>query len=311
MRRREFLTLAGAAALGGCRGMCRPGCDKPLTEYDDTLRDHCWMWGHDSGVYDGTGKSSVYNIPQSDPITMPDACEYMGIPNVCAVTWNPPESDEYLEPFKKMKRVSWVTGGGEASFEKLEANCWRIREKLPNLMGFDLDDYFIYQPKPERFDTGKGIIEVAASTIGHAELLNFRRRIDERAAGKVNLRMVIYADYLKETYAPALAVPDTVMFWTWTGKNLNKLRENFARYRALAPDKDTLLGIYMWDFGGKKPLNSDFMRKQLDIAHELYMKREVNGFIFHCTPLVNKKPAIEAVEYARRWIAEHADDKRC
>jgi hypothetical protein len=311
MRRREFLTLGSAAALSGCRGLCHFGCNKPLTEYDDALRDHCWMWGHDSGVYDGIGKLSVYNIPQSDPITMPDACAYMGIPNVCAVTWNPPESDEYLEPFKKMKRVSWVAGGGEASFKTLEANCWRIREKLPNLMGFDLDDYFIYRPEPERFDTGKGVIEVAASKIGHAELLNFRRRIDERAAGKVNLRMVIYADYLKETYTPALAVPDTVMFWTWTGKNLNKLRENFARYRALAPDKDTLLGIYMWDFGGKKPLDSDFMRKQLDIAHELYMKREVNGFIFHCTPLVNKKPAIEAVEYARRWIAEHADDKRC
>ena len=310
MQRREFLTLAGAAALGGCRGLCPFGCDASLKKYDDTLRDHCWMWGHDSGFYDGTGKASVYNIPLSDPITMPDACAYMGIPNVCAVTWNPPESDEYLEPFKKMKRVSWVACGGNNTFETLEANCWRLREKLPNLMGFDLDDYFTYQPKPELFDTGRGVVKVAPSKIGHAKLLDFRRRIDERAAGNIDLRMVIYADYLADTYAPALAVPDTVLFWTWTGKNLAKLRENFARYRALAPGKDTLLGIYMWDFGGKKPLDMDFMRKQLDVAHELYMKREINGFIFHCTPLVNKKPALEAVEYARGWIAEHADDRR-
>ena len=301
------MALAGAAALGGCRGL---GLRASLTEYDDTLRDHCWMWGHDSGYYDGTSKESVYNIPLSDPITMPDACAYMGIPNVCAVTWNPPETDEYIAPFAKMKRVSWVVCGGGTPYDKLRENCFRLLGKMPNLMGLDLDDYFTYKPEPEVFDTGSGKIKVASSKIGHGELLKLRRRVDEYAARKVDLRMVVYADYLEDTYAPALAVPDTVMFWTWTGKNLAKLRENFARYRRLAPGKDTLLGIYMWDFGGRKPLDMAFMRGQLEIAHELYMKREINGFIFHCTPLVNKNPAIEAVECAREWIANHADDRR-
>ena len=112
MQRREFLSMAGAAAaMAGCRAM-GPFCGKKsLFEYEDTLRDHCWMWGHDSGFYDGTGEASVYNIPLSEPITMPDACQYMGIPNVCSVTWNPPESDEYLKPFEKMKRVSWKKNG--------------------------------------------------------------------------------------------------------------------------------------------------------------------------------------------------------
>lgn len=307
--RRNFIAMAGSAALGGCReiGPCAP-CTAPLA-YDDTLRDHCWMWGHDSGHYDGTGKSSVYNIPLSDPITMPDACAYMGIPNVCSVTWNPPESDDYLAPFSKMKRVSWVVCGGETSYDRLQANCFRLLEKMPNLVGLDLDDYFTYKPEPEMFDTGSGVIKVAPSKIGHAELLKLRRRIDAYSR-KVDLRMVVYADYLEDAYAPALAVPDTILFWTWTGKNLAKLRENFARYRRLAPGKNTLLGIYMWDFGGKKPLDIDFMRSQLDIAHELYMKHEIDGFIFHCTPLVNKKPAIEAVECAREWIARHGDEAR-
>ena len=310
MNRREFISGAvSAAALGGCRTF-GPFANKDLTKYDDTLRDHCWMWGHDSGFYDGTGKYSTYNIPLSEPITMPDACAYMGIPNVCSVTWDPPESDQYLAPFSKMKRVSWVVCGGNCAYEKLQSNCFRLLDKMPNLMGLDLDDYFTYKPEPELFDTGKGVIEVADSKIGHGTLLALRKRIDAYKARKVDLRMVIYADYLEKKYTPALAVPDTVLFWTWTGKNLAKLRENFARYRSYAPGKDTLLGIYMWDFGGRKPLDMDFMRKQLDVAHELYMKREINGLIFHCTPLVNKKPAIEAVEYARAWIEKHADDKR-
>ena len=310
MQRREFLTLAGAAALGGCRGFGPFGSGASLTEYEDTLRDHCWMWGHDSGYYDGTGKYSTYNIPLSDPISMADACAYMGIPNVCSVTWNPPESDEYLATFAKMKRVSWVACGGGCDYEKLKSNCFRLLDKMPNMMGLDLDDYFTYNPKPELFDTGSGTIKVADSKIGHRKLLEIRREVDAYAKRKVDLRMVIYADHLEESYAPALAIPDTVLFWTWTGKNLAKLRENFARYRRYAPGKDTLLGIYMWDFGGRKPLDMDFMRKQLDVAHELYMKREINGFIFHCTPLVNKSPAIEAVEYARSWIEKHADDRR-
>lgn len=308
MKRRDFLALTGAVTLAGCRGMSAGRV--PLTEYEDTLRDHCWMWGHDSGYYDGTGKTSVYNIPVSEPISMPDACEYMGIPNVCAVTWNPPETDEYLAPFRKMKRVSWVLCGGDCAYDRLKENCFRLLDKMPNLTGLDLDDYFTYKKVPELFDTGKGVIKVAPSKIGHGELLSLRRRIDALAPRKVDLRMVIYADFLKETYAPALAVPDTVMFWTWTGANLAKLRRNFARYRRYAPGKKTLLGIYMWDFGGKKPIAMDHMRGQLDIAHEFYMKREIDGFIFHCTPLVNKKPALEAVEYARDWIAKHADDRR-
>ena len=310
MRRREFLSIAGAAALGGCRTLCPFGCNVSLKEYDDTLRDHCWMWGHDSGYYDGTGEYSVYNIPLSSPITMADACVYMGVPNVCSVTWTPSQSDEYLKSFEKMKRVSWVACGGGCRYEDLRENCFRLLDRMPNMMGVDLDDYFTYKPEPELFDAGSGVIKVADSKIGHKKLLEIRRDVDAYSRRKIDLRMVIYADYLEETYAPALAVPDTVLFWTWTGKNLAKLRENFARYRRYAPGKETLLGIYMWDFGGKKPLDMDFMRKQLDIAHELYMKREINGMIFHCTPLVNKSPAIEAVEYARGWIDRHADDRR-
>ena len=173
MNRREFIALAGAAAVGGCRGLCPCRRKAAPIEYDDTLRDHCWMWGHDSGFYDGTNKTSVYNIPLSEPISMPDACAYMGIPNVCAVTWNPPEPDEYLAPFSKMKRVSWVVCGGDNTYDKLRANCFRLLDKMPNLMGFDLDDYFVNTPgEYDMYDTGSGTIKVVPSKIGHGELLS-------------------------------------------------------------------------------------------------------------------------------------------
>ena len=86
------------------------------------------------------------------------------------------------------------------------------------------------------------------------------------------------------------------------------LFKNFAAYRAIAPDKRTLLGIYMWDFGAHAPIDMHHMRNQLDVALEFYNAHEIDGLVFHCTPLVNK--GLEAVDYARRWLDRHGEDAR-
>jgi hypothetical protein len=120
--------------------------------------------------------------------------------------------------------------------------------------------------------------------------------------------MTIYGDKLRKEDAPGIALADTVLYWTWQGRNLAELRKRFAEYREIAPKKRTLLGIYMWDFGAHAPIDMGFMRNQLDIALEFYRSHEIDGFMFHCTPLVNKN--LEAVEYARKWIDKYADLRR-
>ena len=62
----------------------------------------------------------------------------------------------------------------------------------------------------------------------------------------------------------------------------------------------------MWDFGGKQPIDLEFMKYQLDFALELFRKGEIEGTIFHCTPLCNK--GLEAVEYSKKWIEETKDE---
>ena len=54
------------------------------------------------------------------------------------------------------------------------------------------------------------------------------------------------------------------------------------------------------------PLGIDFMAHQLDYALRLYNAGQIEGLIFHCTPLCDMK--LEAVEWAKNWIARHADD---
>ena len=279
---------------------------EPTPAEEGTLRDDCWMWGHDPGVYDG--KNNRNNIPLSAKVSIPDAIRYMGIPNVSVIRWKSAEpGDAYVESYRNVKRVSWVVCGRLKDYETLHAQAFRLIGAMPNLVGLDLDDYFKSGDKSEAVETETGPVSVTRSRIGHKALLALRKELDALPR-RIDLRMTVYADKLRDDDAPALALADTVLFWTWNGKNISKLRENFAKYRTLAPTKRTLLGIYMWDFGAHAPIGMDFMRVQLDIAHELYMNHEIDGFVFHCTPLVNK--GLEAVEYARAWLARHGDERR-
>ena len=309
MKRRDFLKIGsafGAAApFAGCR--CPfSSCERvsPIP-YAANLRDRCWMWGHDTGVYDGPdGKGGLkYNIPGSEPITMADACGRMGIPNVCVIRWDAP-SEEYLEQFKTMKRLSWVICGDSKPemFREWHDRAMRLFRKMPNMVGFDLDDFF--------FRTKSYLEDGEMVALGHRTRRQLRALHDEvHSLGRpADLRIVFYERDLASPVAPILREVDTVLFWTWSGSNLANLRQNFSRLRAMVPDKPVLLGIYMWDFGGARPLPMDFMKGQLDVAYDLFKRGEVDGFIFHCTPLVNKN--LEAVEYARGWIDRHADETR-
>ena len=310
MTRLDFLKAGSAfgalGAMAGCRcPLCGGAREQMPIPYDANLRDRCWMWGHDTGVYDGPdGKGGLkYNIPGSEPITMAAACGRMGIPNVCVIRWNPP-SPEYLAQFKTMKRISWVMGGNgqPEKYRMWHDQDMRLFREVPNMVGFDLDDFFLGR-KPYLQDDQmvcKGILSIRQLKALHAEVRGLSRPAD--------LRLVLYSHQLVPEIVPILREVDTILFWTWSGSDLAKLEKNFSTLRALVPEKPVMLGVYMWDFGGKKPLDMAFMKGQLAVANDLFKRGEIEGLVFHCTPLVNKN--LEAVEYARRWLDEHANDVR-
>jgi len=313
MTRRDFIrTTAAAGACGSFAGFGAPqagGCP----DYAPELRDRCWMWGHDSRTYDNP--TGHFRIPLSPDISMADACAYMGVPNVSVVRWSLPD-EKYCEQFKTLKRVAWVADNGDLrqhGRDILPAFLdfgFRHLETMPNLMGFEFDDFFDQPRKPmrtEKLEDGTPVSVMPGSrTLEELRALRAKFRAQGRP---LDMRLVFYErdlDHLAET-KPVVDLFDTVMFWTWHGRNVDALRANFAKYRTIAPGKPTLLGIYMWDFGGSAPLGVDVMRRQLDCALDLFRKGEVQGFVFHCTPLVNK--GLPEVEMCRAWIAENADVK--
>ena len=306
MNRREFIgktsALAGASAvsawgLSGCATQPR------YPAYGNTLRDRLWMWGHDSGVYDGP--KGGYKIPLSAPISMADGIKYMGIPNVCVIRHGV-GNEEYNQQFKDVKRIAWTLSmGSNKSYQTLKNYVFGLRDTTPNLTGYYLDDFFRFGDKPGFDRNSETVPAPAALSVDelkqlHDETLAYKRRLD--------LAIVLYTHLLCPAIKPYMKHTDTVSLWIWSGSDIQKIEENFKKYRSLVPDKPTLLGIYMWDFGGCKELSTAFMAKQLDYAYTLYRQGQIEGMIFHCTPLCNKNLA--AVEYAKKWIAEHGAEGR-
>jgi hypothetical protein len=307
MNRRDFLkrtssALVGVGAVSLERSSCR-AAEVKYPAYENNLRDRLWMWGHDPGAYDGP--KGVYNIPLSAPMSMAEGIQSMGIPNVCVIRGGTP-NEEYRKQFKDVKRVAWnLSSGSNPSYHALKDYVFGLRDVMPNLTGYYLDDFFRFGDKPA-FDRNSET-EAAPAALSMYELkqlreetLAYRRRLE--------LAAVLYTHELCPAIKPAMKCVDTVSLWIWSGSDIQKIDANFKKYRSLVPDKPTLFGIYMWDFGGKMELSTNFMVKQLDYAFGLYKQGQIEGLIFHCTPLCNK--GLAAVDYARDWIADHGKEGR-
>ena len=300
MNRREFLKKASALAGAGALSAWIPpthAAEAKYPAYENTLRDRLWMWGHDSGVYDGP--KGPYNIPLSAPISMAEGIKSMGIPNVCVIREGTPD-EAYRQQFKDVKRIAWTLAmGSNPSYSGLKNYVFGLRDTLPNMTGYFLDDFFHGKPQVET-DPAPAALSMDEMKKLYEETMAYRRRLD--------LVIVLYTSQIAPSIKPVMKFVDVVSLWIWDGSDIQKIEDTFKKYRALVPDKRTLLGLYMWDFGGKKELSKEFMVNQLDYAYRLYKEGQIEGLIFHCTPLCNK--GLAAVDYARGWIARHGHEGR-
>ena len=77
---------------------------------------------------------------------------------------------------------------------------------------------------------------------------------------------VIYTAQVKPGARAHLAEVDQICLWTWRPEDLKNLEANFAALEKLAPEKELLLGCYMFDFHRNKPLPVALMEKQVALG---------------------------------------------
>ena len=297
MNRREFVSGAaafgGAAMFGGCRcPLCGNGERVP---YGDTIGDRLWMWGHHADSFASMkGAKEQYNLPFDRRIDMAAACKEMHIPGCFVVRWRnlPKRADlaEYMKQFKDTKRVGFsITDSAVESFDEKVRLGFALADGMPNLTSLVMDDFWSGAAK------GVDVAKIA--------------RVREGAAARnMKLGVVLYADSngVKGEYKDVLDLCDEVTFWFWCGKNVGTIEAQVAKLKDLVgAEKPILLGQYMYDFGGKKPLSGTDMETQLAATSRLLSQEAIDGVIFHCTPLVDMD--LDAVRVSKEWIAANAN----
>lgn len=297
MNRRQFLagsvSFAGAAAfLEGCRSPFCGSCER--VPYGGTIGDRLWMWGHHrDSLKSLKGGKEQYNLPYDTRIDMAAACKEMGIPGCFVVRWlNLPtkaELPEYMKQFRNTKRVGFsITDSAAESFEEKVRLGFEYADKMPNLTSLVMDDFWS--------GASKG-----------ADIRKIARVREGTSARNMKLGVVLYSDQngVKGEFKDVLDLCDEVTFWFWHGKNVGTIETQVAKLKDLVgEDKPILLGQYMYDFGGKKPMSGADMERQLGATSRLLSQKAIYGVIFHCTPLVDMN--LDAVNVSRAWIRENA-----
>ena len=301
MRRREFLkNTAAMTGAGAVSAWVPSGCVTPVRYpgYTPDLRDRLWMWGHD-----GNSLTGSYGLPAGGKIMPAEASGTMGIPNVCMIRLRnkpAPPFDEYVKQFARTKRLAWsIVDWTKEPYPEKKRMAFELADKLPNLTSIYLDDFFIGDAIPRK--------DEAPAKLTVAEIKALKGELDARQR-PLDLSLVLYSNQLHPSIARHGEFCDVVSFWTWKASELNRLEQKFEAYRKIFPDKRTLLGIYMWDFGNSKPVTVEQMEHQCRLALQWFKEGKIEGMIFHCTILCDMK--LEAVDYARKWIADHGNESR-
>lgn len=250
------------------------------------LRDRTWIWGHGARTLNGQS-----GIPDGKPLGEVAAARSLGVSNLAVIRWSgkpQPPYDAFVSNMAKLPGAGWsvVDSAPESTASKIDA-ALAIADEAPNLNTLWLDDLFILPMK-----------------ITPAELDNLRIKAHNRPR-PLDLNAVVYVTQMADAgidLSPLDKV-DVVTLWAWDGSDIDLLPEHFARFRKAFPPKRMMLGVYMWDFGASRPIGLARMQRQLDLALQWMKSGEIEGVVFHSTPLVGRP--IAEVDMARGWIAKN------
>jgi hypothetical protein len=259
----------------------------------ERTRDRFWLWGHEAGSHD-----REWNLPRPSRITPVEAAFYMGIPNVIMVRYGrEPLYDDrrYSVPFAALQNVVWsVVGAGGRTADHSRARVLELTERLPNMSGVMMDDFFLSTPDGK----GAGVLSIDQLSQTRGQLVRGARRLD--------LWVVLYNHQLALPVGQYLDLCDKVSFWTWRASELADLERNFAVVEELAPSCGKVLGCYMWDYGDKRPMPVEAMERQCSIGLRWLREGRIEGMIFLASCICDL--GLETVEWTRNWIAGVGDE---
>ncbi len=262
-----------------------------------TLHEKLWLWGQSPDGHNSAGQD--YHLPGHSRMTAAEGCYYLDIPNCCRVRIGGHPMPPYDQESMVMDRLSQVVwsllgAGGEEATEWGDLDEVIRQAKIyPNITGGVFDDFVsakrlaVYTPE---------------------KLHEMKRRLCEGAGRNLDMWVVYYEHNLNNAsldFAPYFKEFDVISFWTWKGENLRQVSQNLDRVIEQTPGKRVMAGCYMWDYGGRKPLDEGLMQYQLDVYTDYLKAKKIDGIVV-CSNCIADL-GIADVAFTRDWIAKNKD----
>ena len=262
---------------------------------EGTVRDRLWVWGNEAKNQD-----EAWELPGVSRMTAVEAALYLDVPNVVMVTHRglpAPPLDQHALAMRPLRRVVWsiVNSGGRTSDEYRE-HVFDIAARFPNFTGVLMDDFF-------HACEGDGV----SGSLTLDQLRETHSRLALGDGRTLDLWAVLYTHQFELPVREHLALCDAVSFWTWHAEDLTALEENFARLESLHPDVPKIQGLYMWDFGGRRPVPVDLMERQAELGLQWLKQGRIQEMIFIASCVADL--GLDAVEWTRQWIARIGDER--
>lgn len=221
--------------------------------------------------------------------------EEYGIKNAFMVSYGgniTPPFDRLADRLSALKEIKWSVLG-DASTPLPEAELGNTEELVAaargraNISGGVVDDFF--SPARTKRFTPKVLSKMKA----------------ELNKNGLDFWCVLYAHELEQELEAYLPCFDGITFWIWRLEELKNAEQYFKRVKFLAKGKPLMLGIYLWDYHGERPMEADAFEKQLKYYFGLLKQGNIEGVIF-CSGAIGDL-RLESNEILKRYIAENGD----
>ncbi|HEX2950923.1 MAG TPA: glycoside hydrolase family 20 zincin-like fold domain-containing protein [Armatimonadota bacterium] len=247
-----------------------------------TMKSKIWAWAHVVNAHYGG-----YSITMESKATPVEGAKAYHAGNILMLM---APSEAEADKVAGFERVIWqITSGSDFDFSKSLDAVKALAKKHPNIKGVIIDDL-------TSVEIGRGMTP---------ENLEKVREQVKSGNSQLELWGVIYTmNFGIPRISDYMSKLDVVTFWTWEAKDLANLETNYSTAERIVNGKPMVLGIYVYDFGGSRPMPMDMMRHQCDTALKWLEEGRTAGVIMLAT--CNSDYPLPAVEYAKKWTGEIA-----